>query len=592
MKTEEYLLIAAPGFSPDVTVEKLVVIDSNAFEENFEVLQELYPKWVNDPRLPISTSDVVLMQKRANNIERILNDAVHKSLNQIHHTNYSQRGTDILSGHWIKIFSDAITYRKFQIEKCIEIYGERGTYFTIDEQHVSPPKDTASSEWIFDENVNNIFIYGELIKMFAPGFKVSNLEGDFKEKVTDQSRLKYHPSISEKVKGKLSLWLEFLGSKFYRDTHALVMNTYLPFFKELSLNFSLGQLPRFPRLIQTSKSQPDDAALRFKFQSLLEESVLDSETRSILRIFVKFTPKCLLEDFQANRLLAENALLPKNPKFIFTSNSFKSDEIFKIWTSNHVDQGTPYYVGQHGNNYGVSKYLSPSVEERTSTRFLTWGLENGNSISLFVLKNPCPKQRRLVENRKKLLIIESCQAPHVFYWDTRAEQLRVVNDQGSLISNLRQNIKEQTVIRLHHQNWQDKDPFVQKLRPELGPAQFNFGNTNIKPLIEESRLVVHAYDSTGILETLSANIPTLAIWRNGIDHILPWARPFYESMFEAELFFNDPLLVAQKINNVWPEIDLWWQSMKIQTLRQEFCQHFARKSKRPIQDLLKILKSS
>jgi putative transferase (TIGR04331 family) len=267
------------------------------------------------------------------------------------------------------------------------------------------------------------------------------------------------------------------------------------------------------------------------------------------------------------------------------------DEIFKIWTSLQVDQGTPYYVGQHGNCYGVSKFLSPSIEERTSSKFLTWGWENENSAPLFVLKNPNPKQRKSTGNRKKLLIVECPQDPNVLFWDTKAEYFRVANDQKILILNLEKTIKEQTLIRLHHQNRHDDDPFVQKMRPEIELAQFNFGDVNIKPLIEESKLVVHGYDSTGILETLSADIPTIAVWRNGIDHVLPWARPIYESMFEAELFFNDPTLAAQKINEVWPEIDLWWRSVEIQTLRHKFCYHFARQSKKPIRDLLKVLKT-
>ena len=40
---------------------------------------------------------------------------------------------------------------------------------------------------------------------------------------------------------------------------------------------------------------------------------------------------------------------PKNPKFIFTSNNFYRDELFKLWTATKVVSGSKY-VNQHGNN--------------------------------------------------------------------------------------------------------------------------------------------------------------------------------------------------------------------------------------------------
>ena len=65
--------------------------------------------------------------------------------------------------------------------------------------------------------------------------------------------------------------------------------------------------------------------------------------------------------------------LPKKPELIFTSNCFDTDEIFKIWVANCVSNGSRYFVGQHGANYGTSRYMNPSVEEQTSDKFLTWG---------------------------------------------------------------------------------------------------------------------------------------------------------------------------------------------------------------------------
>jgi hypothetical protein len=58
---------------------------------------------------------------------------------------------------------------------------------------------------------------------------------------------------------------------------------------------------------------------------------------------------------------------PEKPKFIFTSNCFDGDEVFKVWTALKVEQGISYFVGQHGNNFGTHAwYAERSWPERTT----------------------------------------------------------------------------------------------------------------------------------------------------------------------------------------------------------------------------------
>ena len=76
-------------------------------------------------------------------------------------------------------------------------------------------------------------------------------------------------------------------------------------------------------------------------------------------------------------------------------------------------------------------------------------------------------------------------------------------------------------------------------------------------LIAQSRLIVHSYDSTGILETLSMNIPTICFWRDGFDHLDPSAKPYYESLKNAGIFFETPKHAANHISRYWNNIDVF-----------------------------------
>ena len=60
---------------------------------------------------------------------------------------------------------------------------------------------------------------------------------------------------------------------------------------------------------------------------------------------------------------------------IFTSNSFDTSEVFKLWTAEKVETGCPYIIGQHGNNYGAARYCPSETEcVETADAFLTWGM--------------------------------------------------------------------------------------------------------------------------------------------------------------------------------------------------------------------------
>jgi hypothetical protein len=49
---------------------------------------------------------------------------------------------------------------------------------------------------------------------------------------------------------------------------------------------------------------------------------------------------------------------------------------------------------------------------------------------------------------------------------------------------------------------------------------------NVRVIIAKSKLVVHSYDSTGILEAMCQNIPTITFWKNRFDHLRDSAKPY------------------------------------------------------------------
>ena len=85
-----------------------------------------------------------------------------------------------------------------------------------------------------------------------------------------------------------------------------------------------------------------------------------------------------------------------------------------------------------------------------------------------------------------------------------------------------------------------------------------------------SRLVCFNYDSTGFLENLNYNIPSIAIWDNTFNHINENFEKKYELLLEANIIFNNEKELINHVENNWENVYEWWNSKKVQTSINEF----------------------
>jgi putative transferase (TIGR04331 family) len=132
------------------------------------------------------------------------------------------------------------------------------------------------------------------------------------------------------------------------------------------------------------------------------------------------------------------------------------------------------------------------------------------------------------------------------------------------------------------QRWHDRSPNTRLVADE--PA-----DPTIWELYAQSRLVVFSYDSTGLLETLALNIPTLCFWQDEFDHLLPNAMPYYEMLRGAGIIVDSPEQAAKHVALYWGDIEKWWGSEKVQSARELFSEQYAKTEKKPVRTLKRLL---
>ena len=79
------------------------------------------------------------------------------------------------------------------------------------------------------------------------------------------------------------------------------------------------------------------------------------------------------------------------------------------------------------------------------------------------------------------------------------------------------------------------------------------------------------FDSTGFLENYCYNIPSLIFEnKNYLNRINDDFQSKYEMLLSNNIFFGNEVLLANHINNIWPNIDEWWNQKITKEILDKF----------------------
>lgn len=148
----------------------------------------------------------------------------------------------------------------------------------------------------------------------------------------------------------------------------LLIQPYLGVLERLKLHIYTRTLPIILPCYQPRSSC--DQLVRHKLKIYLREnSCLETSTISSSLISC-FYPRIFLEDlkYTFHKIRASR----KHYKYIYTANAFDECDIFKLLTLKVLRRNACYIVSQHGNNYQTLVYDTPTFEEETCTKFLSW----------------------------------------------------------------------------------------------------------------------------------------------------------------------------------------------------------------------------
>jgi putative transferase (TIGR04331 family) len=510
------------------------------------------------------------------------------SLNEVLGVQKPKRFWRISLGHWFSTMTQLCYFRYEILTRLLGLGVVSGNPQDLFQKYL-PFLSIASTGQFTDAYVSpawNRWMSHFAVQLLTPGvFEI----GDFEKPFTgSEARLFQTRPKGELIRSDELMSLATAGKRLGRSSRVVIYKSYLDRKVNILLHLRLGIRPRVIRVPLPADSEPNPW-LRIHFHKLWSAFCKDDFDRFLAACAVMIFPRSFLEAFAVNHS-ALRPILCRRGDIVFTSNGFDMDDLFQLFSAMSVENGAKYIIGQHGNGYCSSRHCYTQDEiSKIADYFLTWGLRGAgeNSIPTFNFKYPAKKLSS--KPTGPILVLLHRPPSPMFMWDRYKEDQIYLESIRKILEKLDHKGRSDVIIR-YHRNFNYYGGDTTRLAGDFQRFKWDDGTQRLNDISQNCSLIIHTYHSTGILETLNQDIPTLAFWPCGWE-LLDEAKNDYSKLESVKILHHsvDSLFAEIKAASIEPQ--KWWNDTERVKVVRDFCDQYSRQSKQAVRDLSRIFKS-
>ena len=512
-------------------------------------------------------------------------------LNQIHGVNYSVRYWRIVIGWWLYYFAQ-VFFDRWQVLRVAEQSFPNSVLYRLPPTpHVPAANDTREFLQVATTDGWNERLFADIAERWtnirvdaAPkafDMKAAALDED----VTADNPSRPSTSLMRSLAG-IAPW--FSQRRLFAWKVAM-HRELLPRWKKMQLQLLMGQMPIPTPSLTPRHFEPDLERRQWKLNTYNN----DPFEVALAQAIPWHLPSIFLEGYPSSSRLATSSGSNRDPLVVFTAHAFADDDLWKLQTAAQVERGSRLVVTQHGGHYGIGRWSSlQRYEVSICDRYLSWGWRDpaepkvfpSSSTRLFPLKKLPPSQKG-----KCLLVSTSFprQSYRLFSAPTGPDAERYFEDQLRFAQELSPEVRNDFVVRLNAQDfgWD----VAQRWTTFDGSVKLDSGQSPIKELLINTRLLVATANGTTFLESFVQDIPTVIFWDERLWETCADAGPYLDALRSTSVLFADPESCAHHINGIWGDVRSWWSSSDVQDAVEIFSSQFAGTGKHPLLRLRRSL---
>jgi putative transferase (TIGR04331 family) len=569
--------------------KKAITKDKNTFQIsdiifnlNFKKKNKSNYHWDNNIKLKKDLREIYKIYNKLLNLLTI-------RLNIIHHVNFSKKYWEILIWRWLIRYIIYYFDRWEIITSLLRLFKKKdiSVNFVKFNKLKFVPFDTHdySTRCVMSDDWNH-WVYNDILEK----------RSKFKFKCVNKKKINPLPNLKIKKKNSFKNNLKFFTNPFLNKK---IITQNLGFSKENHLGLKI--------YLKKMHYVNDNIFSRFKSnfdhdkRSKLSEFSASFKT-NFLRYMIsnlKYNfPKIFLENYKFADKELKKYKLPTHPKLIISSVDDAFNEPFKFFAARKVLDGCKLFHLQHGGSYGTSDdYPVEKIQIKLNDKFLSWGWSDKSKK---IEKLFCQKTigMRIKQTKKTAGLIMPIFDWHLYPGDIGSGRPRTLNDINLFINNLnvffstlRDDIKTKSAFKfLKYENNLYPKYVFHSLKSKFRKANFFHSKKSSIYYLEKYKIYVDTLNSTGYLETLNLNLPTILIFDERICRIRQNAKKYFLSLEKAKILFKDAKAAAKFINENYEKVDEWWSSKKVQLAVKNFTNKFARSTNNPYIFLEKLKK--
>jgi len=552
-----------------------------SISENYLSVKKFQNQTINKKYIKYFTNKNKL--KNYNFVKKFTNKLLskfHNDLNKYHNTNFSDTYWKIIKYHFLFLYVNLL----YDYWNLVDLLDKNKKYiiYNIDEKFLNYKNSNHCNSqadhyhyWI----VSEIIKYKNKLKYTEKKYTKKNLLNDiFYDKKFNllESSIKY---LSRFV-------LLFSPPKIFIGN--IGIKKKFIFF----LNLKLKQIPTvwFPPNYEKSKKN-----LKKRESYFYKNKINKNFDNFFNATFFKIIPNTFLEDFEHINL-ALNNFWPKKIKTIVTE-SLRPLDIHRIWIANMKIKKAKICILQHGGMYGMNKFFEgEEIESTIADKFFTWGWKNNkkNIIPNFNLRFSVKKITPTLKSRdKKIIFCISSNCKYLTFIPgcfprNNIQRLNKIFLVKKILTSLTQEVKKKIVIRYHEKAYLRNNIVVNK---KLLGKKFKYDNCSSELIdhLNNTKLVIHDNFSTGWLETIFFNTPTVIVIDKEIEQFRNSFNKHLSRLIKCKIIHYNSSSLTSFINNNYNSIDKWWNSDQVRRCVQSFKKEYIKGSNQPFNDLIKNL---